>query len=301
MLHILLLILKIIGIIFAVVLGIILLLVGIILFVPIRYEIAAKCDGTIESLRAKVKATWLLHLLRVEVLVKGKKLKWQVKAAWIKKTNALVFGERKEEPKDEAKEEQKTEIPEEKSESTSETIAETVKEDRLEETSKEFEKKSESIPETGETISEEGEKKSISDKIKENIEKIKTKINDLLCKKEKITDFLTDKSHVNAFNKIKKELLILLRKLKPKKINIKLRFGFDDPATTGKVLGGLAMLYPFLGDTTEIIPDFEHQILKGNIFIKGKIRISQFASLAIKLLLCKDVRKSYKDIKNFKL
>ena len=89
--------------------------------------------------------------------------------------------------------------------------------------------------------------------------------------------------------------------MKPKKINIKLRFGFDDPATTGKVLGGLAMLYPFLGDTTEIIPDFEHQILKGNVFIKGKIRISQFAALALKLLLCKDVRNSYKDIKNFKL
>ena len=126
MLHILLLILKIIGIILAVILGIILLLVGIILFVPIRYEIAAKCDGTVESLRAKVKATWLLHLLRADVLVKGTKLKWQVKAAWIKKSNALVFGERKEEGKNEAKEEQKPEVCEEKPESNQETITETV-------------------------------------------------------------------------------------------------------------------------------------------------------------------------------
>ncbi len=309
MLHILLLILKIVGIILAVILGIIILLLCIILFVPIRYEISAKCDGTIESLKAKIKATWLLRLFDADVLVKGKKLKWQIRAGWIKKSSAMIFGGRKEEVNDETKEEHSgqevqkvdeesfedkiSEISEEKSAKASET----VEKDRLEETPKE----PEIHAETDKTTSEKSEKKSFGDKVKENIEKIKNKINDLIQKKEKITNFLTDKSHVRAFKKLKKELFILLKRLKPKKINIKLRFGFDDPSTTGKVLGGISILYPFLGDTTEIIPDFEKQILKGNVYIKGRIRFCHFASMAIKLLLCKSIRTSYKDIRNFKL
>ena len=174
MLHILLLILKIVGIILAVILGIIILLLGIVLFVPIRYEISAKCDGTIESLKAKVKATWLLHLLRADILVKGKKLKWQVKAAWIKKTSAMEFGGRKEEISDEAKEEKSdkesqtveeenckdevvketAEVCEEKCKDTSET----VEENRCEENQKDSGEAAESTSEKREANDQEGEK-----------------------------------------------------------------------------------------------------------------------------------------------
>ena len=313
MLHILLLILKIVGIILAVILGIIILLLCIILFVPIRYEISGKCDGKIESLKAKVKATWLLRLLDADVLVKGKKLKWKIRAGWIKKSSAMIFGGQKEEVNHETKEDDSgqevqkmdeesfedkiSEVSEEKSAKP----AETVEKDRLESASEEPKEEREIHAETDKTSSEESEKESFSDKIKENIEKIKNKIRDLVQKKEKIEDFVTDKSHVHAFKKLKNELFVLLKKLKPKKINIKLRFGFDDPSTTGKILGGISILYPFLGDTTEIIPDFEKQILKGNVYIKGRIRFCHFASLALKLLLCKDIRTSYKDIRNFKL
>ena len=49
MLHILLLILKIIGIIIAAILGILVLLVCVVLFVPIRYEARAEFDGTLKG------------------------------------------------------------------------------------------------------------------------------------------------------------------------------------------------------------------------------------------------------------
>lgn len=61
MLHILLLILKIIGIIIAVILGLIIVLGLIILFVPIRYSIDTDYH---KKPVAYVKVTWLLHLLR---------------------------------------------------------------------------------------------------------------------------------------------------------------------------------------------------------------------------------------------
>lgn len=307
MLHILLLILKIIGIILAVILGILLLLVCVILFVPVRYELTGKCDGTIESLMVKMKVTWLLRLLRADVLVKGKKMKWQVRAAWIKKSKAVIFGEKKD---DVSNEEQKDEEHQE-----SEMVQKNEEHQENEVVQKD-EKKSEEDSETDKTIkdktiedkavkdktiNEESTKKSFSDKIKEKYEKIKNSLNDLQKKKEKILDFLTDKSHIHAYEKIKKECLVLLKKLKPEKLNIKIRFGFDDPGLTGKVLGGLAVIYPLLGDTMEINPDFENQILKGNVYLKGKIRFCHFAGLALKLIICKDIRSSYKDIRNFKL
>jgi len=317
MLHILLLILKIVGIILAVILGIIILLLGIVLFVPIRYDISAKCDGTIETLKAKAKVTWLLHLLRADVFIKGKKLKWQIKVAWIKKSQAMELGGRKDDDSDEETKEKSNEESqevEEKSikdevvketaedvEEKHESSQEAVKEDRLEEDSKEDCQECESGSETVEATSEESKKESDGNKIKEKYEALKVKIEDLIKKKDKIVDLLTDEAHLRAFKKLKKELFVLLRRLKPKKVQIKLKFGFDDPSVTGKVLGGISMMYPFLGDTTEIIPDFEKQILKGNVYIKGRIRLCHFAALAVKLLLCKDIRTSYKDIKNFKL
>lgn len=308
MLHILLLILKIIGIILAVIVGIILLLVGIVLFVPIRYEISAKCDGALESLRVKARATWLLHLLRADVFVKGTKVKWQVRAAWIKKSSAVAFAERKDE-KDEASGEsesrektqkvEETAVKDKGDETTAEVVeekcerhSEEIKEHRLEETVERTSAESTSAKErtSADNTSEKSKKEPLSDKVR-----------DLLQKKEKITDFLTNESHIRAFNKIKKELFLLLKRLKPKKINVKVRFGFEDPCTTGQVLGGLSILYAFLGDTIEIIPDFENQILKGYVYLKGRIRFCHFAATALKLLLSKDIRTSYKDIRNFKL
>lgn len=315
MLHILLLILKIVGIILAVILGILLLLIGIVLFVPICYEVSAKCDGTIESLRAKAKVTWLLHLVRADAFVKGTKLKWQIRAAWIKKSSAMSLGERKEGQDDEEKSKtnesdkkiqkvKKTDSENEVSEKTNEVIEnieEKHEECRLEGNHDESE-------EADTQASGESEKTSIGDKINKIIRKIKTsiqnicdKVKDLLQKKEKITEFLTEESHVRAFKKVKKALFVLLKRLKPDKLTMKLHFGFEDPSTTGKVLAGLSILYPFLGDTTEIIPDFQQQVLDGKANLKGKLRISHFVWLALKLFLSKDVRKSYKDIRNFKL
>ena len=78
MLHILLLILKIIGIIIAVILGLIIVLGLVILFVPIRYSIDADYH---KKAVAHVKVTWLLHLLR-GVVSYDEQLDIYVKALW---------------------------------------------------------------------------------------------------------------------------------------------------------------------------------------------------------------------------
>ena len=65
LLHILLTILRIIGIVLLVLLGILLLVILLLMFVPLRYRLHAKKEG--ERFEADGRMTWLLHLLRADV------------------------------------------------------------------------------------------------------------------------------------------------------------------------------------------------------------------------------------------
>lgn len=146
--------------------------------------------------------------------------------------------------------------------------------------------------------------RGIIDKLKglrKKIENICRKIEELLEKKEKLTDFITDETHVGAFVKVKNEAFRILRSLKPNELRAKARFGFENPQRTGQALAFLAVLYPFTEENLEVIPDFEHKVLKGKVHIKGHIRACHFAATACRLFLCKNVRNTYKDIKNFEL
>ena len=62
MIHIILLILKIIGIILLVLAGLLLLATGTVLFVPLRYRAEGEVYG---NLKAKGRVTWLFHLISV--------------------------------------------------------------------------------------------------------------------------------------------------------------------------------------------------------------------------------------------
>lgn len=315
MLHILLLILKIIGIIIAAILGILVLFLCIVLFVPVRYEIQGKCDGTVESLKGKLKVTWLLHLIRLDLLYKDKAARWKVRIAWKKITGGMKSAEStgntevtkpggenavKETvdvpEKGECQDEQKKEtinMAEEVEKPQTETKAHPGISEKLQKTEK-TDKKSKKI-----TISE--KIAAFFRKIKCTFQKFCDKIKLVSEKKDKVTAFLQDEQHKKAFSQVKKGAFRLLHRWKPKKINGTVLYGFEDPYHTGKALAGLAMVYPFIGEHVEIIPDFEHKVLKGKLYIKGHIRASHLAALAVRLILSKAVRTTYKDIRNFKL
>ncbi len=83
MLHIILLILKILGIILAIVFGMLLLAGCAIFFVPLRYSLQASALGDKESLRVTAKVTWCLHLLSAKVEYKDKKLQQKIRVLGI--------------------------------------------------------------------------------------------------------------------------------------------------------------------------------------------------------------------------
>ncbi len=82
MLHILLMILKIAGIILAVILGILVLLVCIVLFVPVCYKGEAESKGTLKDIRAHGQVSWLFGLVRAVADVRNKSPDIYIKIAW---------------------------------------------------------------------------------------------------------------------------------------------------------------------------------------------------------------------------
>ena len=70
MLHILLGILKIIGIILAVIVGLILLIICVVLFTALRYDFKLAANGDVKNIEADIKFSWLLHLISGFVIYK---------------------------------------------------------------------------------------------------------------------------------------------------------------------------------------------------------------------------------------
>lgn len=313
MLHILLLILKIIGIIIAVLLGIVLALLLILLFVPVRYEAQGICKGSSDSLKGKVKLTWLLNLLRVDVMYKEKHMTWRIRLLFWKRSSSkgkkAVHPEEgsyeKQEIKEEKADEEKTPITDD----ANNTDEPEVKEPEIKEAAV-ADEDAKSTPEASEVLqTEKNQERHSEDKTdpskaekKKSARKHKNKAKDFFRKikdkKEQVTSFIRNETHKEAFEKVKKELFRLLKILRPKRLEGNIIFGFEDPSYTGKTLALLSVFYPFFGPVFTITPDFEQAIFKGNLFCKGKIRLSYFVHPVWVLFWNRNVRATYRDIKS---
>lgn len=138
-------------------------------------------------------------------------------------------------------------------------------------------------------------------KICDTLKSLSGKTEELSDKKDKIADFIQDESHVNALQKAKKEAGRMLKALRPGKLDAKVIVGFEDPQHTGQLLAVLSVLYPFIEGNLEVTPDFEQKVLKGKLHVKGHLRVCHFVAIAIRLLLSKEIRQTYRDAKDFQL
>ena len=67
------------------------------------------------------------------------------------------------------------------------------------------------------------------------------------------------------------------------------------------VLALASMVYPLIGEYAEIRPDFEHKVLRGRVYVRGRIRALHAAAFAMRLLADKNVKTTYRHIRKFKL
>lgn len=108
---------------------------------------------------------------------------------------------------------------------------------------------------------------------------------------EKWKAFLEREDLKRAFALCKKQLLRIWKNIRPRKVKADVRFGFADPASTGQILAIGGMLYPLLGKTIVLRPEFEEQVLEGHILIKGRITIFILLKALWILYFNKDIKR----------
>ena len=124
----------------------------------------------------------------------------------------------------------------------------------------------------------------------------KEKIKRLTAKIKKI---LKDDSCKEALNKIKTELINLLKAIMPYKLYLRAEFSAGSPDKTGMVLGILAMFPIGYKNKWKIRPDFEREeiYIDSEFDIKGHIFLYKILVIAIRVLVDKNCRKLYNEIR----
>ena len=133
------------------------------------------------------------------------------------------------------------------------------------------------------------------------LEKLEQKIQAgrrLKRKWESVKKFFRSKMFREALLHAKKEVLYFLKKAAPKKVTGTVRFGFDDPALTGEALGILGMIYGKLPKDLSIQPDFEQEILRGDVRMKGSFQAVTAAGIALRLFRDQNLRKTIRHFKH---
>ena len=297
MLGILLTILKIIGIILLVLIGLILLAAAVILLVPIRYHGEGAREEKILS--GSVKLTWLLHMISASVSLSEDGTKIRVclfgKMIYPKTKKPPKKSKAKKMPKQEApKKSEKSEKPKQQSDTVSKEVA-TIYEPQK------------PIPELPK------KEKSARPDVKSKFEAIKQK---LLAVKEKFIDskagiqkiknkidywknLLTSDPMKEAMEFLWKKTKGLLHHILPRRMTGRIHFGFEDPSKTGKTLAYFSMLYPFTKENLVIEPEFETEelILEGDIAFRGRIRLGYLVYVALSVVLNKNIRRQYKRLR----
>ena len=309
--HVILLILKVLGITLLILLGIVLLLVLLLLLAPFHYTIDAEYYGDVKAVG---RIQWLCFVLDLKGVYGNNKFLYYLKSF------GFMISTNDEEDKhyravsDEEAESDKSSDKAKPSEA--EKVPVKVVEDEFE--TYEQEQKPKSEP----------QKKSIFMRIYEGIEsglewvvtipmRVHDKISELMAR---ILDFFANLAeNMNKVikkrdmilqkitgvrsllekpytKKVLKDGKVLLKKMwkhvRPRKLQGSIHFGLEDPATTGQLLGVVGMLYPVYRNHFVIAPDFEQQIFEGKIYAIGRVQIGRMTFLLLRFMLTRDFFKT---------
>lgn len=290
MLHILLSTLKIIGILLLILLGLLLFLLLSGLLVPVRYSIRG--EKSKEDWNARASLSWLFHALYISIRYDGKKPSYECYffgiplfrlKRWIDLHRSGKKRKSKIRKKDKGlyhpSEENSTESIEMKKDTGSQSKAvdskDTIAEKKLESL------ESQKVSTDGDNPKKEPENEKKEGLIRRIINKIKAlmQLPGKICftirknyGKLKEWKTLLQSEDVKWLKKmgISKTKAVIAH-IKPRMVRGDIKFGFEDPANTGEVLGVLGIIYPILPRKLTIIPNFTEAILEGWLEARGRI------------------------------
>ena len=111
---------------------------------------------------------------------------------------------------------------------------------------------------------------------------------------EKAKNFLEKEENQETFRLIVSSGKKLLRHVLPQKLKGRVHFGFSDPYRTGQLLTAVSPFYGLYAKDLELVPDFEHEVLEGELHIKGRIRLGAFVWTGIRLFRNRNFRRLLK-------
>lgn len=329
MLQIFLSILKIIGIFILFILAFALVLLLCLLFVPVRYKGKAKKNHEIV---AKINFTWLFHMISVHVLYNKevniilkifgvpiynyhkKQKKDNIKKDNIKKEKKVSRFNNQRKLKKDIKKDDINDAKNDEMKNLADSKVSVIKEEIIEE---ETLIEDETLIEE-ETLIEQFQGMNKKNKILILLRKIYLLIKGFfvkimnikftikkICDKMKnvkeviyyYVDLMEQEESKEAISLCKDQLLFFLNHIKPRRLKAHITFGTGDPSTTGQILGYASMFYPIYGNNVSLNPDFTNEILEGDIYLKGRVRVFMILRIGFKVMFNKNLKQFIKLLK----
>ncbi len=283
-------ILKIIGIIILIILLLLIFILSVLLFVPIRYRFVGSYD---EKADVDVSVKWMPIFLNAILTYKDNNLVYIIKMyGGVIMTNQdlpLSWIGRKIQAATEKGTKDDEVVLEDVEDVTNPNLSEVVFETNEQQVSKRTTKKK--------------KKQSVFLRIKEKIHAIidkvrfwSKKLKELKEKKDALLKVYHHKRFEVAKNDAIRYIKELWRGIKPRKLEGRIHFGLEDPATTGQLLGVLSMFLVWYYDYIKIEPDFEKACFDGELSFRGKIRLFTLFKIIIKIIFNKNLIKVVKKV-----
>ncbi len=310
MLHIVLLILKILLITVLILLGLALVLLLLILFAPVGYRVYAEKH---ENFLCKIKVSWLGFVLCFKATYDQAGFLYRLRSfgGTLVTNEGMTAGQTGDTTQDrEKRKEEKQLKKEEKKQKKAEKAEKAAKESQntakanpagrvVEEEEIQFvtddsdlqEKKTGIVVKIGRLLDR------LVITVRDKLAALAEKIRNLKHKANQYKRFLRASHTRQAWEVVKKNLIRLLKHIKPKKIRGNLTYGTGDPASTGQQLGYMSVALPLYYNKIEITPDFSRKIFDGDIFVKGRLRVFNILIYACKVVLNKYVKKTIRHFK----
>lgn len=310
LIHIILGILKIIGILLLAVLGLFLLLVLSLLFVPVRYCGEGYKDK--DGYEGKITVSWLFHLIWVQGSFgadsEGWKLSVRVLGIPLEKLKKILI--KRSSGHKNRKKKKKVSQKRSRSEITEnlDTIETKTDETKTDDTITDETKTGKTMTEETVSLKKEKEKKkgeswirkifSLPGRILKSIRNFRLAVRKICDKIKQMKKILDSDSFREAKTFLLGECKCILLHILPGKIKGELRFGCEDPALTGQILAAAGVFYPLYGKSLSIYPYFDRKILEGKVEFRGRMRGILFAKTAWRIFRNSNIKALWKKLRN---
>ena len=111
----------------------------------------------------------------------------------------------------------------------------------------------------------------------EKIQGLITKLQELLYKVESLYyEFWYYPDRPYILHLLVRQLMKMLRRIRPTRLNLACRYGLSSPVTTGKIAAAYGIISTMSGEIrhyqVDMTPDFEQKVLEGSFYCKGRLQ-----------------------------